>query len=79
MLHAANALGYGGCWVQRIVINHQVLFRKLLNIPNGWYLFSLVTIGEIDKHPKKVYWKNGMSKEKKPLEELLMRERFEQC
>ena len=67
MLVAATALGLGSCWVAGARKPYAESIRKLLGVPEGMRLISLVAVGypaEVPNPPKK------------PLSEVLHRERW---
>lgn len=67
ILVAAVARGLGGCWVNSRLKEHTRTVERLLGIPAGWELMSLVALG----------WPLDESRrDKKPLQDVLRWERF---
>jgi nitroreductase len=67
MLIAATALGYGSCWLQGYTMPREEEFKRLLGIPGGKRLLTLVPIGVPVQWPRK---------EKKTLTEVIHWERY---
>jgi len=69
MLVAAHALGLGSCWVAGDKKPYADKIIRMLGVPPGFKLICLVSIGypSADQPPRK---------SKRPLEEVLHRERF---
>jgi nitroreductase len=62
MLIASTALGYGSCWLEGYTLPLEEEFKKLLGVPEGKRLLTLVPIGVPVEWP---------TIEKKPLEEVI--------
>ena len=69
MLIASTALGYGSCWLEGYTLLCEEEFKQLLDIPGDKRLLTLVPVGVPVEWP---------TIEKKPLEEVIHWERFEQ-
>ena len=67
MLIASTALGYGSCWLEGYTLPREEEFKKLLEVPEGKRLLTLVPIGV------PVGWPTV---EKKALEEVLHWEKY---
>jgi len=67
ILLAAKAYGLGSCWVAGDKKNYASDIRKLLGVPDGYKLVSLISIGYPAENPVK---------EKRPLEEVFHKERW---
>ncbi|MBN1304720.1 MAG: nitroreductase family protein [Anaerolineales bacterium] len=67
MLIASTALGYGSCWLEGYTLPREAEFKKLLGIPEGKRLLTLVPVGV------PVGWPD---KEKKSLKEVLHWEKY---
>jgi nitroreductase len=67
MLIASTALGYGSCWLEGYTLPREEEFKKLLDVPEGKRLMTLVPIGV------PVGWPTV---EKKALEEVLHWEKY---
>ena len=67
ILLAATALGYGSCWLQGYTEPNETSFKSLLGVPPEKRLLTLIPIGVPVSWPEK---------EKKPLEEILHWERY---
>jgi nitroreductase len=67
MLLASTALGYGSCWLQGYTEPREAEFKRLLDVPEGKRLLTLIPIG-VPTH-----WPEG---EKKPLGEVLHWEKY---
>ena len=65
ILLAAKAYGLGSCWVAGDKKNYASDIRKLLGVPDGYKLVSLISIGYPAENPEK---------EKRHLEDVLHRE-----
>lgn len=68
MLLAIEALGLGGCWVAGDKKDYAEDIRKIFNIPDGYKLVSMVTVG----YPKKQEKPHA----KKSLKDVLRWERY---
>ena len=68
MLLAIEALGLGGCWVAGDKKDYVEEIRKIFNLPEGYKLVSMLSVG----YPKK---KQG-PKAKKPLKDMLHWEKW---
>jgi nitroreductase len=68
MLLAASALGYGGCWVHGQATPYLKNIEKLLNIPRGFRLFTMIVLGKPKRLPRRL--------PKKKLEEILHWNKF---
>lgn len=67
ILLAAVARGLGGCWVNSRLKEHTQTVERLLGVPAGWELMTLIALG----------WPQDESRrDKKPLSEVLRWERF---
>ena len=62
ILIASTALGYGSCWLEGYTLPLEEEFKKLLGVPEGKRLLTLVPIGVPVEWP---------TIEKKPLEEVI--------
>jgi nitroreductase len=62
MLIASTALGYGSCWLEGYTLPREEDFKRLLNVPEGKRLLTLVPIGVPVEWP---------TVEKRPLEEVI--------
>ena len=67
MLIASTALGYGSCWLEGYTLPREEEFKRLLNVPEGKRLLTLVPIGVPVEWP---------TVEKKPLEEVIHWEQY---
>jgi nitroreductase len=67
ILLACTALGYGSCWLQGYTEPREDAFKTLLGIPTQKRLLTLIPIGVPTHWPEK---------EKKPLQEVLHWEKF---
>jgi len=67
ILLAAKAYGLGSCWIAGDKKYYAEDIRKLLGVPEGYKLVSLISIGYPAENPVK---------EKRPLEEVFHRERW---
>ena len=67
MLIASTALGYGSCWLEGYTLPREEELKKLLGIPAGKRLLTLVPVGVPVEWP---------TKEKKSLDEVLRWERY---
>jgi nitroreductase len=66
MVVAAWAMGVGSCWIGDFK-EEQV--KRLLDIPNGWKVVSLLTLGYPDEQPDQ--------RKKKTIEEIVSYEKFD--
>ena len=67
ILLGAVARGLGGCWVNSRLKEHTQTVERLLGVPAGWELMTLIALG----------WPQDESRrDKKPLSEVLHWERF---
>lgn len=69
ILLAATAHGLGSCWVAGDKKAYAEEIRTLLSVPEDYKLVSLIAIG-------KPADENGPQKEKRPLDEVIHREKF---
>ena len=67
ILLAAKAYGLGSCWVAGDKKYYASDIRKLIGVPDGYKLVSLISIGYPAENPMK---------EKRPLEEVFHKERW---
>jgi len=67
MLIASTALGYGSCWLEGYTLPKEEEFKKLLGVPEGKRLLSLVPIGVPVEWP---------TRGKKSLEEVMYWEKY---
>ena len=67
ILIASTALGYGSCWLEGYTLPREEEFKKLLDVPKGRRLLTLVPIGVPVEWP---------TVEKKSLEEVLRWEKY---
>ncbi len=67
MLVAAHAHGLGSCWVAGDKKHYADPIRRLLGVPEGFKLISLVALGKAAERPQKA---------KRPLAEVLHWEKF---
>jgi nitroreductase len=67
MLIASTALGYGSCWLEGYTLPREEEFKKLLGVPEGKRLLTLVPIGVPVEWP---------TVEKKLLEEVIHWEQY---
>lgn len=67
MLIASTALGYGSCWLEGYTLPREEEFKRLLKVPEGRRLLTLVPIGVAVEWP---------TIEKKSLEEVIHWERY---
>jgi len=68
MLLAIHALGYASVWVEGTLLKEEEFARQLLNVPKEKRLIILLPVG---KAPQK-----NPQADKKPLKEILWRERY---
>lgn len=68
MLLAAVALGYASLWIEGYVLRHEELVKEILGVPDRLRVLALLPIGAPADEPQQA--------EKKPLSEILHRERF---
>ncbi len=68
LLVAAHALGLGACWVAGDKKPYMDTVRRLLDVPQGYRLISLIALGHPDDP--------SPQKDKRPLNELLHWERW---
>jgi nitroreductase len=53
MLVAATALGYGTCWLEGYTLQHEQIFKGLLNVPEDRKLMTLIPVGVPTEWPTK--------------------------
>jgi len=51
ILLAAHALGLGACWIGSYGSSYEEEAKKLLDIPEGWALVSIIALGYPDERP----------------------------
>lgn len=68
MLLAVTALGYAGLWVEGTVLRQEAYGKAVLDVPEERRLVAIVPIGEAEGA--------AVQAEKKPLAEILHRERY---
>lgn len=68
ILLAIEALGLGGCWVAGDKKDYAETIREIFNVPSGYKLVSMVSVGYLKKHQG--------PKAKKPLKEVLHWEKW---
>ncbi len=67
MLIAATALGYGSCWMEGYTLPLEDEFKRLLGVPKGKRLLTLIPLGVPEAWP---------TVEKRPLEDVLHWEKY---
>jgi nitroreductase len=67
MLVAATALGYGSCWLEGWTLPHEEEFKRLLQVPEGKRLLTLIPIGVPVEWP---------TRQKKTLEQVIHWNRY---
>ncbi len=70
MLLAAVALGYASLWVEGYVLRHEAYGKEVLGVPDDRRLLAILPIGEAAVEPSQAG--------KKPLAEILYRDRYGQ-
>jgi nitroreductase len=68
MLLAITALGYSGLWAEGTVLGHEAYGKEVLRVPEDRRLVAIVPIGKAASETAQA--------DKKPLSEILHRERF---
>jgi len=68
MLLAITALGYASVWVEGTLLKQEAMAKDLLGVPTEQRLIILLPIGQAPQPP--------VQAEKKPLDEVLFRERY---
>jgi nitroreductase len=68
MLLAIVALGYASVWVEGLVLRHEALVRETLSVPDELRPIAILPIGKPAAEPQQA--------EKKPLADILHRDRF---
>ncbi len=67
MLIAATALGYGSCWLEGYTLPLEDEFKRLLRVPKGKRLLTLIPLGVPESWP---------TVDKRPLEDVLHWEKY---